>query len=119
VKQRFRVRRRSDFQASISGIRVYSGRALVAFAVPRESQESRVGVTVSRNVKGSVARNRARRRLREAARTQLLGSDSPLRGVGIRYDVVLIARPAALVVPFGELDNETRQAALRLSQLKQ
>jgi ribonuclease P protein component len=76
-------------------------------------------VTVSRNVKGSVARNRARRRLREAARTQLLGSDSPLRGVGIRYDVVLIARPAALVVPFAELDNETRQAALRLSQLKQ
>jgi hypothetical protein len=50
---------------------------------------------------------------------QLLGSDSPLRGVGIRYDVVLIARPAALVVPFAELGNETRQAALRLSQLKQ
>jgi ribonuclease P protein component len=119
MKQRFRVRRRSDFQAAIGGTRVYSGRALVAFAVPRDGEESRVGVTVSRTVKGSVDRNRARRRLREVARMQLLGSDSPLRGVGIRYDVVLIARPAALVVPFAELGNETRQAALRLSQLKQ
>jgi ribonuclease P protein component len=119
MKQRFRVRRRSDFQAAIGGTRVYSGRALVAFAVPRDGEESRVGVTVSRTVKGSVDRNRARRRLREVARMQLLGSDSPLRGVGIRYDVVLIARPAAVVVPFAELGNETRQAALRLSQLKQ
>jgi ribonuclease P protein component len=119
VKQRLRVRRRSDFQAAISGRRVYSGRTLVAFAVPRETEESRVGVTVSRKIKGSVARNRARRRLREVARMQLLAPDSPLRGVGIRYDVVLIARPAALVVPFAELDNETRQAALRLTQLKQ
>ena len=119
MKQRFRVRRRSDFQSAISGTRVYSGRALVAFAVPHEGAESRIGVTVSRNIKGSVARNRARRRLREVARAQLLGPDSPLRGVGIRYDVVLIARPAALVVPFADLDSETRQAALRLSQLKQ
>ena len=118
MKRRYRLRRQSEFQAAIGGKRVYTGRALVAFAVPTKTGESRIGVTVSRNVKGSVNRNRARRRLREAAREKLLGTDSPLRGVGIRYDVVLIARPAALEVPFADLKDDMEQAALRLSNLK-
>jgi ribonuclease P protein component len=117
LKRRFRLRRQSDFQAVIGGKRIYSGRALVAFAVPVTAAQSRVGVTVSRNVKGSVNRNRARRRLRELARDRLLGPDSPLHGVGIRYDVVLIARPAALELPFADLENDVEQAALRLSRL--
>lgn len=96
---------------------MFSGRALVAFAVPGDGEESRVGVTVSRAIKGSVLRNRARRRLRELARKSLLGPDSPLRRVGIRYDVVLIARPAAVDGPFAELKSETEQVATRLSKL--
>jgi ribonuclease P protein component len=115
VKRRIRLRRHGDFQAAMSGRRFYSGRALVAFAIPSERDETRVGVTVSRAVKGSVDRNRARRRLRELARMSLFGVDSPLTGVGIRYDVVLIARPAALEVAFAELVAEAEQAALRLS----
>jgi len=101
----------------MGGKRIYAGRALVAFAVPVAAAQSRVGVTVSRNVKGSVNRNRARRRLRELARDRLLGPDSPLHAVGIRYDVVLIARPAALELPFADLENDVEQAALRLSRL--
>jgi ribonuclease P protein component len=103
----------------MGGRRVYSGRALVAFAVPGAGDKSRVGVTVSRGVKSSVDRNRARRRLRELARAKLLGPDSPLSRVGIRYDVVLIARPAALEVPFADLVAEAEQAALRLAKLNQ
>jgi RNase P protein component len=48
---------------------------------------------------------------------KLLGGDSPLRDLGIRYDVVLIARPAALEVPFTQLVAEAEQVALRLSKL--
>ena len=55
--------------------------------------------------------------MRELARLKLLGPDSPLRSMGIRYDVVLIARPAALDVPFADLSAETEAAALRLSKL--
>jgi hypothetical protein len=55
--------------------------------------------------------------MRELARVSLLGADSPLTGVGIRYDVVLIARPAALEVPFADLVAEAELAALRLSKL--
>lgn len=117
MKRRLRLRRQGEFQAAISGKRFYSGRALVAFAVPSRRDTSRVGVTVSRAVKSSVDRNRARRRLRELARTKLLGGDSPLTGRGIRYDVVLIARPAALELSFADLSAEAEQAALRLSKL--
>jgi ribonuclease P protein component len=117
VKRRIRLRRHGDFQAAISGKRFYSGRALIAFAVPSEREESRVGITVSRQLKSAVDRNRARRRLRELVRVSWLGLDSPLTGVGIRYDVVLIARPAALEVAFADLVAEAEQAALRLSKL--
>jgi len=117
LERRLRLRRRSDFQSAISGTRFHSGRALVAFAVPSSASESRVGVTVSRGIKTSVERNRARRRLREVVRGGLLGPDSPLRQVGIRYDVVLIARPAALEVSFADLRAEASLAALRLAKL--
>src|SRR5260370_20876058 len=117
VKRRFRLRRQADCQTAIAGQWSYSGRTMVAFAIPVVAAESRIGVTVSRNVKGSVNRNRARRRLREVARERLLGPDSPLHGVGIRYDVVLIARPAALEGPFADLENDVEEAALRLSKL--
>jgi ribonuclease P protein component len=119
VKKRIRLRRRSEFQAAISGERFYSGRSMVAIAVPSHGDDHRVGVTVSRGIKGAVARNRARRRLREVSRLKLLGPDSPLLRVGIRYDVILIARPAALEVPFADLKAEAEQAALRLAALNQ
>ncbi len=117
MERRLRLRRRSDFQSAISGKRFHSGRALVGFAVPSSAVEGRVGVTVSRGIKTSVERNRARRRLREVARGWLVESDSPLRQVGIRYDVVLIARPAALEVSFADLRAEASLAALRLAKL--
>jgi ribonuclease P protein component len=112
-----RLRRRSDFQNAVRGKRVFSGRALVAFAVPTEAEESRVGVTVSRAIKSSVDRNRARRRLREVSRTQLFAGDSPVTRRGIRYEVVLIARPAALEVSYADLKAEASLVAQRLSSL--
>lgn len=116
--RRTRLRRRSEFQAAVSGRRFHSGRALVGFAVPGQAGDIRVAVTVSRNVKTAVGRNRARRRLREAARAELLGPGSPLRAGGIPYDVVLIARPSALDIPFAELRAEASVAALRLAGWK-
>jgi ribonuclease P protein component len=106
----------------MSGRRFHQGRALVGFAVPTDSEEAegpvRIGVTVSRNIKGAPERNRARRRLREVARAEMLAQDSPLLRGGIRYDVVLIARPAALEMSFADLRAEASQAALRLSNIK-
>jgi ribonuclease P protein component len=116
MKRRLRLRRRAEFQSAISGKRFHSGQALILFAVPNHASRNRVGVTVSRAVKGAVDRNRARRRLREVSRLSVLGADSPLRKVGIRYDVVLIARPAALEVSFADLKAEASLAAQRLAR---
>ena len=101
----------------MTGRRFYSGRTFVAFAAPGTADHDRVGVTVSRGIKTSVDRNRARRRLREAARESLLSADSAAAQRGIRYDVILIARPAALAASFADLKAEAQQAALRLSNL--
>ena len=101
----------------MSGRRVFSGRGMVALAQPRAHGDSRIGVTVSRQVKGAVGRNRARRRLRELSRLCLLAADSPLLAGGIRYDVVLIARPAALELPFKDLEAEAAQLLVSLSKM--
>ncbi len=112
-----RLRRKSDFAATLKGRRIYSGPGLVAVAVPARREEGRIGVTVSRQFKSAVDRNRARRRLRELAREALWkGGSGPSRR-GIPYDVVLIARPAALTLRFADLKEETEQAALRLSNI--
>jgi ribonuclease P protein component len=99
-----RLRRRGEIQVVLRSRRVLVGPAMVAYARPSGSDgRLRVAVAVSRNVKGAVRRNRARRRLREAARAGLLGGGSDAGDLGIRYDVVVIARPAALDMPFTEL----------------
>ena len=73
-----------------------------------------MGVTVSRQIRGAVRRNRAKRRLREIARLRLLVDGSPLLARGISYDVVLIARPPALDQPFGDLVRDAEAFLARL-----
>jgi ribonuclease P protein component len=115
VKRRYRLRRKAEFQSALKGRRIYSGQGLVALAIPSSRFETRVGVTVSRKLRSAVERNRARRRLRELARLAILEADSGVPGLGIRYDVVLIARPAALTLRYADLKEEAEQAARRLT----
>lgn len=116
MKRRIRLRGRRDFQALVSGRRVFAGAGLVAFARPGATDHTRIGVAVSRQVKGSVNRNRVRRRLREACRVGFLPglADWAAARPGITFDVVLIARPAALRVPFDSLRAEVVEFAHRL-----
>src|SRR5579859_6744525 len=119
MKKRARLTRRQDFQLLLAGKRIFAGRALVAFGISREDGRRRIGVAASRRLAGTVARNRARRRLREAARARLLaelGADgSPLPDAGIGYDVVLIAREGALTLPMAVLESEAQVVRRRLA----
>ena len=71
----------------------------------------RVGFTVSRKVGNAVARNRARRRLREVARLVIPGQARP------DLDYVLVGRQAALVRDFTTLHQELVEALKRLKAL--
>lgn len=115
MKKRVRLTRQADFQRVLGGKRVYAGRTLVAFARPGEGQTTRVGVAVSRRVRGAVGRNRIRRRLREAARPALAG-DWPGGALGRNYDVVLIGRPAALDAPWGVVEADVGAALARVAR---
>jgi ribonuclease P protein component len=116
VKRRLRLRREDDFQRALKGRRVFVGQALVAFFGPSTEGRLRIGIAISRQLKGSVRRNRARRRLREAARLRLLADDSLDAGLGIPFDVVLIARPAALGLPTAAIESEVAVVRDRLQK---
>ncbi|MGI8841321.1 MAG: ribonuclease P protein component [Caulobacteraceae bacterium] len=69
----------------------------------------RIGFTASRRVGGAVARNRAKRRLRETAR--LL---APLHARAGR-DYVFIARGGTTARPWGRLLDDVKTALIRLA----
>lgn len=113
MKKKARLRRQRDFQEILSGPRLYSGRTLVGFARTSENSGLRIGVAVSRRVGTAVRRNRARRRVREAVRAELLdGLDGPAGGIG--YEVVFIARPRAVDEPMPALRRDVGAFARRL-----
>jgi ribonuclease P protein component len=95
-----RLRRRADFKAVAGGRRVTRrGFVLQALAVGGDSgnRPPRFGITVTKKIGNAVVRNRIRRRLREALRTAAPGH------ARAGTDYVVIARNAALALPFDRL----------------
>lgn len=91
-----RITKRRDFLAANSGVRVVTP-AFILLVKPGVGPEARTGFTVSKKVGNAVARNRARRRLREVARLALAGAAVP------GADHVFIARNQPAETPFATL----------------
>jgi ribonuclease P protein component len=103
-----KLTKRADFLFVQKGRRVARPTLTVEARRRAEDGPVRLGFTASRRVGGSVARNRARRRLREAAR-QLLPE---LAVAGVDY--VIVARQSAPDAPWTGLLDDLRNALIRL-----
>ena len=105
-----RLRKRPDFLQAAKGLACARG-ALVAQARDRhdDSSDIRIGFTATRRIGGAVVRNRAKRRLREAAR-QL----APLHAKA-GCDYVFIARGGAPTRAWPRLLDDMKSALIRLA----
>ncbi|MDK2856111.1 MAG: ribonuclease protein component [Bacillota bacterium] len=91
----------AEFQELYRRGRSYVGRFLVVYALERGGARTRVGFTVGKKVGSAVARNRVRRRLREAYRLLY-------PGIAEGYDLVIVGRTRARDVRFGALVEELK-----------
>ena len=103
-----RLTKRSEFLFVRQGVRASRGAVLVEARRRSPDGPFRLGLTASKKVGGAVQRNRARRRLREAAR-QLL-PELGLPGV----DYVLVARQQTPDASWAALLDDVRSALIRL-----
>jgi ribonuclease P protein component len=105
-----RIRKRPEFLAAAQAPSVARG-AVVVQRRDRADEDPtiRAGFTATKRVGGSVVRNRARRRLREAARLVL-----PEAGRA-GSDYVFIARGGTTTRPWARLLDDVKSALLRLA----
>lgn len=105
-----RLQKRPDFLAAARAVSCAKG-AVVLQARNRADDTPliRVGFTATRKVGGAVVRNRAKRRMREAARVLLPQLAKP------GFDYVLIARNGAPTRPWPRLLDDVKSALISLA----
>ncbi|MCL5776938.1 ribonuclease P protein component [Limibaculum sp. FT325] len=105
------LKKRADFLACARALKQATAGMIVQARrrEPADDAPPRVGYTCSKKVGGAVARNRAKRRLREAARAVIQAQGRP------GWDYVLIGRAGATAArPFDALVADLEAALARL-----
>jgi ribonuclease P protein component len=107
-----RLKQRAEFLAVAHARRKCAVHGLVLQGRPRGDGASAIGIgfTATRKIGGAVVRNRARRRLREAARAALAAKGQA------GWDYVAIARGETGARPFAELVSDFERALAKLAK---
>jgi len=105
-----RLKRRAEFLRVADARRKWAAPGLVLQVATAEGQDDaiRVGFTATKRLGGAVVRNRAKRRLRAAARQVLPTHAAP------GHDLVLIGRNETLSRNFADLALDLRAALAKL-----
>ncbi|MEW5688072.1 MAG: ribonuclease P protein component [Pseudomonadota bacterium] len=105
-----KLTKRSEFLACAKAPSTAKG-AVVVQALPRgdDDPKVRVGFTATKRIGGAVERNRAKRRMREAARQILPDLGQP----GVDY--VFIARGGVITRSWARLLDDVKSALIRLA----
>lgn len=107
-----RLRHRSEFLSVAKGLRAHM-RLLTLQALHKATPDQpRFGLTVTKKEGGAVARNRIRRRLKEALRIV-----APLHARG-NHDYVIIGRKDVLHAHFAEVQHELARALVKVHRVR-
>jgi len=101
--------KRADFLACAKAPSCARGAVVVQARARDESPLVRAGFTATKRIGGAVERNRAKRRMREAARLLLPELASP------GFDYVFIARGGVIARPWPRLLDDVKSALIRLA----
>jgi ribonuclease P protein component len=112
------IQKRSDFLSAASkGKKFVAGTFVLQMLArpdthPVTGEHARFGFTVTKQMGNAVARNRIKRRLREAVRLSALLHALP------KHDYVIISRHKALSCPFSDLLRDMEFAFSRIPYMK-
>ncbi len=109
MERRLRLRKSAEIQRVRALKRSWAHPLLVLYVAPNDLDVTRVGISTSRRVGKATARNRARRRIREAVR---LRYPSLARG----YDLLFVARPGIVEASWEDV-REAVDSLLRRARL--
>ena len=101
------LKKYGDFQRVYKKGKSYANKYLIMYVLKQDTQENRIGISVSKKVGNSVVRHRLTRLIRESYR---LNETRFVRG----FDIVVIARPGAKERNFFDIES----ALLHLGKLQ-